>query len=229
VRIAKKNFILQKDKSLIMDFESGIGKEWLVANGLGGYSSSTLIGCNTRKYHGLLIASLDPPVKRRVLLSKFEEEIESEGALHSLSTNEFEGVTLHPRGFAAMHSFSLDPFPSFKYLLGDLSIIKRIFPIHGLNAVVTTYSVRNPDGQRILLRARPFLTSRGIHEIGRPSKIETTNKKNQLISCAGETFLGMGCHPGKWSQSELSENETWYRNFLYRMEREGKRERIPLC
>ena len=57
------------------DYEEAISKEWIVTNGLGGYASSTIIGANTRRYHGLLIASLKPPTERRIFVSKVEERI----------------------------------------------------------------------------------------------------------------------------------------------------------
>ena len=56
--------------------ENGITKEWIITNGIGGYSSSTIIGANTRKYHGLLVAPLMPPASRHLILSKIDESIE---------------------------------------------------------------------------------------------------------------------------------------------------------
>ena len=58
-----------------MNLEEGLKKEWIITNGIGGYSSSTIIGCNTRKYHGLLVAPLSPPARRFVVLSKLDEAI----------------------------------------------------------------------------------------------------------------------------------------------------------
>ena len=55
-----------------LSLENGLKKEWLITNGIGGYSSSTIIGVNTRKYHGLLIAPLMPPGDRQVILSKLD-------------------------------------------------------------------------------------------------------------------------------------------------------------
>ena len=59
-----------------LDVENGLKKEWLITNGLGGFASSTIIGANTRKYHGLLIASLTPPARRYLILSKVDESIQ---------------------------------------------------------------------------------------------------------------------------------------------------------
>ena len=56
-----------------LNLENALNKEWLITNGIGGYASSTIIGANTRKYHGLLIAPLIPPAKRMLILSKLDE------------------------------------------------------------------------------------------------------------------------------------------------------------
>ena len=61
-----------------LDLKDGITKEWLITNGIGGYGSSTVLGINTRKYHGLLVAPLTPPARRHVILSKVDESIEIE-------------------------------------------------------------------------------------------------------------------------------------------------------
>ena len=58
-----------------MKLKNGIEKEWLITNGIGGYSSSTIFGINTRKYHGLLVAPLTPPARRHLILSKLDESI----------------------------------------------------------------------------------------------------------------------------------------------------------
>ena len=77
----KKN---NKEETLL---EKDISKEWLITNGIGGYASSTIIGCNTRKYHGLLVAPLNPPALRYVILSKIDESIEFNDNKYNLYTN----------------------------------------------------------------------------------------------------------------------------------------------
>ena len=62
-----------------LSLEKGLTKEWIITNGLGGFSSSTILGANTRKYHGLLVAPLTPPARRFLILSKLDEALEIEG------------------------------------------------------------------------------------------------------------------------------------------------------
>ena len=67
-----------------LELRDGITKEWLITNGIGGYASSSVLGINTRKYHGLLVASLTPPARRYVILSKVDESVEIENKKYNL-------------------------------------------------------------------------------------------------------------------------------------------------
>ena len=67
--------------------ENGLNKEWIITNGLGGFASSTIIGANTRRYHGLLVAPFMPPARRHLILSKIDESIEIDGKKYNLYTN----------------------------------------------------------------------------------------------------------------------------------------------
>ena len=82
-----------------LNLENGIKKEWLITNGIGGYASSTAVGINTRRYHGLFIAPLEPPAKRFLILSKLDESIEIEGKRYINGRLEFEGKFLYHRKF----------------------------------------------------------------------------------------------------------------------------------
>src|SRR5213082_516482 len=88
---------------------SDINNEWLEANGLGGFASSTVAGLNTRRYHGLLVAATEPPVGRCVLLSKLEEVLLIGDQRFELSCNQYPGV-IHPQGYQFLTNFRLDPF-----------------------------------------------------------------------------------------------------------------------
>ena len=74
----------EKDK---LSLDEGIKREWIITNGIGGYSSSTIIGANTRKYHGLLVAPMMPPGDRQLILSKVDESVNIEGRQYNLYTN----------------------------------------------------------------------------------------------------------------------------------------------
>ena len=108
------------------NLESALRREWLETNGLGGFSSSTIIGLNTRRYHGLLTAATKPPVGRMVLLSKLEECVIIGGERYDLSANRYPGV-IHPQGHRCLKEFRLDPFPVFTFEVNGVEIEKRVF------------------------------------------------------------------------------------------------------
>jgi glycogen debranching enzyme len=102
------------DQSLTQNFSEAIQREWLETNGLGGWASSTIIGAHTRRYHGLLVAALRPPVGRTVLLSKLDEAVGFDKEQIELGSNLFPGA-IHPRGYQYLESFSKHLFPVFIY------------------------------------------------------------------------------------------------------------------
>jgi len=85
-------------KDVCRSLDSALRREWLETNGIGGFASTTINGCNTRRYHGLLIAATKPPLGRLVLLSKLEDTLVVNGRTYELSTNRYPGV-VHPQGF----------------------------------------------------------------------------------------------------------------------------------
>src|SRR5882672_10023280 len=87
------------------DLQAGLRREWLVTNGLGGYASGTLAGINTRRYHGLLVAALTPPVGRTVLVGGSVEWARYDGGRYSLSAHEYGGGVIDPHGYRNLESF----------------------------------------------------------------------------------------------------------------------------
>src|SRR5215472_1098857 len=105
------------------DLRAALRREWLETNGLGGFASSTIVGLNTRRYHGLVVAATLPPVGRLVLLSKIEETIIVDGQRFELAANQYPGV-VHPQGYSCLKHFRLDPFPIFTYEIAGGEIEK---------------------------------------------------------------------------------------------------------
>src|SRR6266496_5719144 len=132
--------MIQFDQDTCANYKIASSKEWLETNGLGGFSSSSVAGSNTRRYHGLLFAATNPPVGRLLMLSKLEETIVVDGQRFELSANCYPG-TIQPTGFTFLKNFRLDPFPLFTFEAGNIRLEKAIFMIHGENTVVVDYSV----------------------------------------------------------------------------------------
>src|SRR5579864_1481240 len=88
---------IEFDDLVCSNLVEACSREWLETNGIGGFASSTVIGLDTRRYHGLLIAATKPPVGRALLLSKLEETMVIDSGRFELSANQYRGA-IHPRG-----------------------------------------------------------------------------------------------------------------------------------
>lgn len=148
------------------DATGALQKEWIVTNGLGGFASSTVLDVNTRKYHGLLIAAFNPPVDRRVLLSKLDETIVIDGESHPIGSNEFQhGV--YPGVCPFLSHFSMGPFPSHRYDVHAVQFQKTVFMVHERNVTVVRYRVLNPSEKKITIHIAPLVNSRHFHSVTR--------------------------------------------------------------
>ena len=134
--------------------------EWLETNGTGAFAMGTVAGINTRRYHALLIASLKPPVERRVLLARVEEELVLHDASCGLGAAQYPG-TVAPRGFEYLEEFRTDPCATWSYTVKDIQIEKQVYLVPGKQAVVVRYR----SDHRITLRVRPFLAYRDYHSL----------------------------------------------------------------
>jgi len=152
----------QKDS--LSRFGEVIEKEWLVTNGLGGYASSTVLGINTRKYHGLLVAALHPPGDRTVCLSKLDEDVFVANDVFKLGSNEFND-RVYPDGYKLIKEFSIDPFPTYNYVFGNVEVKKTVFMPKDKNAVSMLYTVSNNNGSDAKVRLYPLLTCRYYHTV----------------------------------------------------------------
>ncbi|MGO0123166.1 amylo-alpha-1,6-glucosidase [Desulfothermobacter acidiphilus] len=141
--------------------ELGCEREWLVSNGLGGFASGTLLGANTRRYHGLLVAALRPPVQRYLLLAKIGEQVLAGGISYNLSSN-YTRAGLSEQGHIYLEHVEIDPFPTFTYRCGLIWLEKTIFMPRYRNATVVRYRWFNGGGPAEL-RLWPLVNYRDYH------------------------------------------------------------------
>lgn len=163
-------------RDILCDINESLRKEWLVTNGLGGYSSSTVLGINTRKYHGLLVAAFTPPVNRWVILTKLDETLEIRNEHFDLHANEFKDV-MYPEGYNFLSTFSLDPFPTYTYVVGGVILKKTIFMPYMKNATAVIYSVSNLIDEKVTFKISPLINSRHIYNTTDKNRIEWSFKQ----------------------------------------------------
>ena len=143
-----------------IDLREGITKEWLITNGIGGYASSSILGINTRKYHGLLVAPLTPPARRFVILSKVDESIEIEGKQYNIYSNICENYI--SEGYKYQESFEKEYMPIFTYKVANIKISKIICMEYGKNTVCILYKIKN-DGPKAKFTVTPIMNFRDFH------------------------------------------------------------------
>ena len=148
--------IVTKDLPL----KDGIDKEWIITNGIGGYSASTIFGINTRKYHGLLIAPLTPPARRHLILSKLDESVEINGTSYNLYSNICKNYI--SEGFKYQTEFEKEYIPIFTYKINEITIKKLICMEYGKNTVCILYKIDNKDDE-IKFTLSPVINFRDFH------------------------------------------------------------------
>ncbi|MDO5556778.1 MAG: amylo-alpha-1,6-glucosidase [Clostridia bacterium] len=143
-----------------VNLENGLKKEWIITNGIGGYASSTIIGANTRRYHGLLVAPLVPPARRHLILSKLDESIQINGKNHMLFTN--IGKDYITEGYKNLQSFEKEFIPIYTYTVENVIIKKVICMEYGKNTVAVMYRIKNAENQAKITLA-PVVNFRDFH------------------------------------------------------------------
>lgn len=190
-----------------------------MTNGIGGYASSSISGANTRRYHGLLVASLRPPTERTVFVSKVEETIlDKQGSRISLSSNQYPGV-IHPNGYEWITSFERTPLPMTTFKGTGFHLTKTVCMVYQSNTTVVEY--QNIGKQEFKLELDPFYVFRDYHSLFTQDekfdfyREELTNENYIVYAFFGAPPLFVKC-----SLSVFNHKTNWYKNFLYYRETE---------
>lgn len=203
-----------------LNLENGLQKEWIITNGIGGFSSSTIIGANTRKYHGLLIAPLTPPARRYLMLSKLDESVEIRGRKYNLYTNICKNYISH--GYNYLAEFEKEYVPVFKYKIGQVEITKVICMEYGHNTVGVFYRIKNGKS-KIKLTLAPIINFRDFHQMNTNHYFNVQqninkNKVKLIIDGNAQTPIYMNLSEGNYIKHE---NDTFLNMFYMEEEKRG--------
>ena len=201
-----------------LNLENGLNKEWVITNGIGGYASSTIIGANTRRYHGLLMAPIIPPAKRMLILSKIDESIEIDGKKYDLFTN--IGKCFIKHGYEYQVSFVKEFMPVYTYQVEDVEIKKVICMQYQKNTVAIYYKIKNGNhNTKIILT--PIMNYRDSHGMNKDHIYNLKEKYNR-----GK--LEVSIDNGKPIYMQVSEseyiehhNDTFFNMFYIEEEKRG--------
>lgn len=210
--------IINAESSKASPFGGGLeGAEWIETNGLGGWSSSSVSGCNTRRYHGLLVAATRPPAERTSLVSKMDETVVSEGLRYELGVNEYPNHTIHPNGHQYLTRFTREFFPEWIYEVNGIVIRKTIGMIHGENTTILLYEVLKA-GKPFELELLPLLSVRGYHSLMHAN--DAVNREAEFVDDTFKTRLYEGTPtiyiniPG----GNYHHHPNWFLRFNYAIE-----------
>jgi predicted glycogen debranching enzyme len=217
--VAPQSAKIKFGREVCGNLDAAEAREWIVTNGIGGFASGTVAGCETRRYHGLLLAALRPPVGRMQLVTGLDEIVRYGGAEYSLATHQWAGGVVDPKGFLNVESFRLDGMmPVWTYALADALLEKRVWMRHGENTTYVEYTmVRGSSGVDLDLKAlvnyRDFHGS--THAGNWRMKIEPVENGVQVMAFDGATPFYLKC-----AGAVYQPRHEWYRNCFLPVEKE---------
>jgi len=194
-------------------------KEWLVTNGIGGYASGTVSGNLTRRYHGLLVAALNPPVGRTLLVAKLEETASYDGKDYAFATNRWASGAVEPKGYLNIESFCLQgSTPVWRFAFADALLEKRIWVKHGENTTYVQYSMLS-GSESVRLAIKALINYRDFHSTTHAGNwrigIECAERGLQITAYESATPFYLLS-----TDVQYEPNHEWYRDFSLPMERE---------
>lgn len=214
-------------REIVSDREEALEREWLLTNGIGGYGGASLSGALTRRYHGLLVAALQPPLGRTVLLSKLDEQISLDGQVYALDVNEWHGgiYSLSGLSYLAAAEFR-GTVPTFSYNLGQGALHKTIWMEYGANTTYVRYTYEAAaDRPALELQIKPLANCRDYHEDTKGSPDQSYSITEDASAPATWTVkawpgaprwqLMVMDRPAQWRPEAGS---GWYWGFFFRQE-----------
>jgi predicted glycogen debranching enzyme len=168
----------------LRDVDHALSLEWLETNGRGGYASTSVVDCHTRKYHGLLVPALETPPGRFVLLSRLDATVRLDGEQTDLGCNQFPGA-LHPTGLAHAESFHLGLAPTITWRLGESTVQRTLMMVDGEDRVILRYLLTGSMPAELALV--PHLAFRNSHAL--------TARNDGLNPAMTATADGWRCTP----------------------------------
>jgi glycogen debranching enzyme len=202
-------------REILSDFERASRLEWLVTNGRGGYAAGTAVGAATRRYHGLLVAAVQPPTDRIVTVTHVEETLQTPDGSIALSSHQWPG-TVAPQGHLHLEFFTVARRPTWRWRVGALVLEKSVFMVHGRNTSVIEYRVLDGPGGELALR--PFVVQRDHHVLTRESRAFRTTADVDEGRVRLRPAIDL---PALWmcpSAGRFLPWPVWYQNFEYPIE-----------
>ena len=203
---------LQFEKTLLTNLQEALPKEILRTNRSGAYSSSSIVDCNTRKYHGLLVVPV-PEIddKNHVLLSSLDETVIQHGAEFNLGLHKYAGDVFSPNGHKYIREFIWDKVPTTLYRVGGVILKKEKVFQHFHNRVLIRYTLVDAHSVTTL-RLRPFLAFRAANQLTHENAAANRNYEevdNGIKTCMYDGYPDLYMQTNKKAEYIFEPN--WYK------------------
>lgn len=212
---------LRFDKTLLTNLEESLPKEVLRTNRSGAYHCTTIVDCNTRKYHGLLVIPIpELDDENHVMLSSLDETIIQHGAEFNMGLHKYQGNNYSPKGHKYVREFECEKVPTTIYRVGGVVLKKEKVFVHHENRILIRYTLLEAHSETIL-RLRPFLAFRSVRQYTHENS--QANRDYQLVDNGIKTCMYPG-YPELFMQlnkkNEFHFQPDWYRGIEYPKEQE---------
>lgn len=212
---------LRFEKALMTNLEESLSRELLRTNRSGAYSCSTIVDCNTRKYHGLLVVPVpELDDENHVLLSSLDTTVIQHGAEFNLGLHKYNGENFNPKGHKYIREFDCDKVPTTLYRVGGVLLKKEVVFQHYEDRILIRYTLVDAHSET-KLRFKPFLAFRNVRQFTHENSVASrdySNVENGISTCmyAGYPDLYMQFSKG----NTFVFQPDWYRNVEYPKEQE---------
>ena len=206
-------------KADVNAYDKGVEREFLVSNGMGSYGSSTVVGANTRREHGLLVVRPHDSEQHTVLISKLEETLYTNNKKYQLSTNRYKDL-IYPDGYRYVQEYQGTPFPSVLFVIHSIFLKKSIFmPQNGTCTVVKYELVASPE--QIFMDVRPLFAHRSATDApcAEQPQYESSQTPEGVVNVKGRGYMSHVSFAGASDSLKWSNKPLWFENLIY--ERDG--------
>ncbi|NBC83355.1 MAG: amylo-alpha-1,6-glucosidase [Bacteroidetes bacterium] len=204
------------DKSQLINLNYSLGKEILYTNGLGAYSLTTIVGCNTRKYHGLLVSPMTHlDGDNHVLLSALDETVIQKDSEFNQGIRKYEGDNYVPRGHKYVRDFLVNSSVKTVYRVGSVILTKEVLMVEKEEQLLIRYTIDDAHDP-LLLRFRPFLAFRNVHDLSKANLHAQTKVKFIKNGIQSKLYDGYPSLKMQFSiTNEFVPVPDWYYNVEY--------------
>jgi predicted glycogen debranching enzyme len=201
------------------NLDAAEAREWIVTNGIGGFASGTIAGCMTRRYHGLLIAALQPPVGRTHLVAYLDETVRYADTEYRLATTQWVSSAVDPRGFLNIQSFRLEGMtPVWTFALADALLEKRVLMRQGENTTYVEYKLLR-GGAPIEVEMKALVNYRDFHASTHATnwhmRIDPVENGVMVVAFDGAAPFYLKCE-----RADCEPRHEWYRGCFLPVEKE---------